>query len=396
MNNKEFDIIIYGATGFTGKLVAQYVFQQYGAGVELKWAIAGRNIEKLASARDEIGCTDSIPLISADSSDQESLRAMVDRTKLLLTTVGPYQLYGDALLAACATSGTDYVDLCGEPAWMREMIELHEKTAQKSGARIVFSCGFDSVPFDLGVYFLQNTALIELNMPASRVKGRVRRIKGGHSGGTIASLGETQCAATRNPVVHELLCNPFSLTPGFTGPSQPTGSVPQYEEDLDSWSTPFIMADINTRNIHRSNALMNHRYGTDFVYDEMVLTGPGRKGEAMAQAMAEDNLLSNKNAPKPGEGPSEAERNAGFYDILFVGESADGRKISVSVLGDKDPGYGSTSKIIVESAVCLVQDALNVAGGIWTPAAAMGDLLMTRLTANAGLTFQQEHNDIKT
>jgi len=387
----EFDIIVYGASGFTGRLVAEYLARQYGVGGAVRWAMAGRSLDKLAAVRDEIGAPADTPLVTADADDAESLKAMVGRTKAVLTTVGPYQLYGNALVAACAEAGTDYLDLCGEPAWMRQMIDAHEATAKKTGARIVFSCGFDSIPFELGVWFLQQEAKATLGGPVPRVKGRVRGMKGGFSGGTAASLKATMAAAARDPALVALLKNPFALVPGFEGPAQPSGNKPMLDEDLGVWAAPFVMAAINTRNVHRSNALLGQAYGADFVYDEMMLTGPGEQGEQIAQMIAASGGgLGGEGGPKPGEGPSKEERETGFYDVLFLGIAADGRQVRASVKGDKDPGYGSTSKMIAESAICLVTEATEVPGGIWTPGAAMQGKLVARLQANAGLTFRVE------
>lgn len=386
----EFDIVVYGATGYTGRLVAEYLAQEYAGDTALRWAMAGRNIEKLAAVREQIGAPADTPLVVADASDPASLYAMAERSRVVLTTVGPYQLYGSELVAACAETGTDYVDLCGEPAWMRQMIDAHGDAAKASGARIVFSCGFDSIPFDLGVYFLQQAAKQQFGSPVSRVKGRVRKMKGTFSGGTAASLQATMAAAKANPEIYQLLSNHFALAPGFTGPEQPPASKPEYDEGLNSWAAPFIMAAINTRNVHRSNALLGHAYGENFVYDEMLLTGPGDQGKAMAEAVAADRSLSSDKAPKPGEGPTAEERENGYYDILFIGESDDGKTIKASVSGKRDPGYGSTSRMIAESAICLVRDATDTAGGIWTTAPAMGDRLIKRLTEHAGLTFKLE------
>lgn len=390
--SKPFDLVVHGATGFTGRLVVEYLLQRYPAGTGVRWAMGGRNAEKLAAVRDEVGAPADTPLIVTDTTHPASLQALMDQTRLVLTTVGPYQLYGNELVAACVSSGVDYVDLCGEPAWMRHMIDAHHAAAQASGARIVFSCGFDSIPFDLGVFKLQNDMRQRFGHPASRVRGRVRKMKGTFSGGTAASLRATMAAAATDPAVLDLLRNPFSLTPGFEGPRQPPGHKPMVDEVLGLWVAPFIMAAINTRNVHRSNFLLNHAYGTDFVYDEMLVTGAGEKGEAIAHAVAADKSLGSDDGPKPGEGPSRAERDAGFYDVLFVGTDAQRQQLRVGVTGDRDPGYGSTSKMIAEAAVCLLQDAAGTPGGIWTPAAAMGEPLMARLQANAGLTFTAEAN----
>ena len=389
-SGKEFGIIVYGASGFTGRLVAQYLANQYGDDSDLKWAMAGRNAEKLSAVHDEIGAPASTPLVTADASDPASLDAMVKRAKVIVTTVGPYQLYGNELVAACAKAGTDYVDLCGEPAWMRQVIDAHEETAKNSGARIVLSCGFDSIPFDLGVLFLQDEAKKKFGKPCTEVKGRVRKMKGTFSGGTAASFKATMAAAFKDPKVIELLKSPFALTPGFEGPRQPSGSKPQFDETIDAWVAPFVMAAINTKNVHRSNFLMDSAYGDDFLYSEMMITGSGEAGEKAAAAVAGDNSLMGEDGPKPGEGPSKEEREAGYYDVLFVGLTSDGDQIRVGVTGDKDPGYGSTSKMIAESAICLVRDRTDTQGGVWTTAPAMGAALIDRLTANAGLTFAVE------
>ncbi|MFG0675206.1 saccharopine dehydrogenase family protein [Delftia sp. WSY_7] len=387
---KPFDLVVHGATGFTGRLVVEYLLRRYPAGSGLRWAMGGRNAAKLAAVRDELGAPADTPLVVTDTGNPASLQALMEQARLVLTTVGPYQLYGNELVAACARAGVDYVDLCGEPAWMRQMIDAHEAAARASGARIVFSCGFDSIPFDLGVFMLQREMQARFGQPAQRVRGRVRKMKGTFSGGTAASLKATMAAAAAQPGVLELLRNPFSLTPGFEGPRQPSGSKPMVDEVLGLWVAPFVMAAINTRNVHRSNFLLGHAYGADFVYDEMMVTGAGEKGEALANAVAADKSLGADDGPKPGEGPSREERESGFYDVLFIGTDAAGHSLRVGVKGDRDPGYGSTSKMITEAAVCLLQDAPDTPGGIWTTAPAMGDALIARLKANAGLSFTVE------
>jgi short subunit dehydrogenase-like uncharacterized protein len=387
---KQFDLVVHGATGFTGRLVVEYLLQRYPAGSGLRWAMGGRSLAKLKVVRDEVGAPADTPLVVTDSMNPASLQALMAQTRLVLTTVGPYQLYGNELVAACAQAGVDYVDLCGEPAWMRQMIDAHEAQAQASGARIVFSCGFDSVPFDLGVLMLQTEMTTRFGSPASRVRGRVRKMKGTFSGGTAASLKATMAAAQEDPHVLNLLRNPFALTPGFEGPKQPAGTRPMLDDALGLWVAPFVMAAINTRNIHRSNFLLKLAYGADFVYDEMMITGAGDKGEAIANAVAADKSLGAEGGPKPGEGPSRQEREAGFYDLLFLGENAAGERLRVGVKGDRDPGYGSTSKMITEAALCLLQDAPETPGGIWTPASALGARLTRRLQANAGLSFEVE------
>ncbi len=388
-NERAMGITVYGATGYTGRLVCEYLNNQYGVDGDVKWAMAGRSLEKLKSVRDEMGIPEGVALIVADASDPASVQAMVENTKVVLTTVGPYQLYGSDLVATCAKAGTDYVDLCGEPAWMHEMIAANQDAAKASGARIVFSCGFDSVPFDLGLFNLQQAAQEKFGHSLSRVKGRVRAMKGTFSGGTLASFKATMAAAGKNPELLNVLMNPFALTEKFSGPDQPHGMAPEYDEALGSWSAPFVMATINTKNIHRSNYLLQHQYGSDFVYDEMMLTGPGDQGEAMAKAVAEDKSMAN-DPMQPGEGPTKEERETGHYDVMFVGSNEQGDSMVASVQGDKDPGYGSTSKMIAESAICLLKNPDAASGGLWTPASALGGLLIDRLQANAGLTFKIE------
>jgi short subunit dehydrogenase-like uncharacterized protein len=391
MSSSKFDIVVYGATGFTGQLIAEYLAAHYTGKDDPKWAMAGRSKEKLAAARDAIGAPKDTSLIVADARDPASLKAMVDQTKSVITTVGPYLLYGNELLAACVAAGVDYFDLCGEPIWMRQKIDQHEAAAKKSGARIVFSCGYDSLPFELGVFCAQEEAKKAFGAPAARVKGRVRKMSGTLSGGTAASMRAIVEATMRDLSLVTMLRDPFVLTPGFDGPKQPLGNRPVFDEDLKSWTAPFVMANINTRNVHRSNMLLGFPYGKDFVYDEMVMTGPGEQGEAIAKkVMAANNKFSGAEVPKPGEGPSKEERENGSYDLLFMAIAPDGRQARAAVKGDRDPGYGSTSKMISECAICLLRDTPDVPAGIWTPGAAMGDRLIKRLVDHAGLTFTVE------
>lgn len=387
---REFGITVYGATGYTGRLICEYLNTRYGVDGEVKWAMAGRSRAKLETVRDEMGIPTSVPLVIADANDISSIKAMVANTKVVLTTVGPYQLYGSELVAQCAAAGTDYVDLCGEPGWMHQMIAQYQNAAIESGARILFSCGFDSIPFDLGVLFLQEAAMKRFGAPVTRVKGRVRVMKGGFSGGTLASLKATMASAAKQPDLIKVLQDPFALTEGVSGPQQPLANIPQYDEELGSWSAPFMMATINTKNVHRSNFLLNHAFGHDFVYDEMLFTGPGEKGEAAAKAVAADRSMASSDL-KPGDGPSKEERENGSYDVLFAGYNKQGDILKASVKGDRDPGYGSTSKMIAESAVCLLLNPEAASGGIWTPGAALQELLIDRLEQNAGLSFTLEN-----
>ena len=389
MSDKSFDVVIYGATGFTGKLVVEYMQEKYGKDEGISWAIAGRSEEKLNSVREELKVGSNVPQLLVDSNDTDSIASMVQQTKCVLTTVGPYQLYGANILQQCVIHGVDYVDLCGEPGWMHEMINEYSDQAKETGARIVFSCGFDSIPFDLGVYFLQKEVIAQHGQPASNVRGRVRDMNGEFSGGTAASLGATMASLKEKPELFEVLVNPFALSNGFTGPEQAQDSKPIYDDKLETWVAPFFMAPINTKNVHRSNALMDHLYGEDFCYNEMWIQGPGEEGKAAAEFVGSMNPLAD--APAPGEGPSKESRENGNYDVLFCADLSDGSSLHASVSGDMDPGYGSTSKMIAESALCLVNDCVELGGGIYTPAPAMGEKLITRLQANAGLTFKIEN-----
>ena len=310
-------------------------------------------------------------------------------------------MHGEGLLAA-----SDYVDLCGEPAWMARMIQRHQATAQASGARIVFSCGFDSVPFDLGVLCLQTEAHRRWGAPLPEVHGLVRVMKGGVSGGTAASLLATLEAMSQDPSLAAVMADPFALTPGSRGPAQPDSPSAQFDPLAQAWTAPFVMAAINTKNVHRSNALRGHAYGRDFVYLERVLSGSGAAGKSKAQRAAitarvqntllgfapTRALLRRWALPKPGQGPGPQARHSGRYEVVFMGRAADGSVLRAVVRGDRDPGYGSTSKMVSESALCLLRDiGVEVTGGgIWTPAAAMGQALIQRLQAHAGLSFDIE------
>ncbi len=402
--DKPFDIIIFGATGFTGRLVAEYLNNTYGVGGTVRWAMAGRSATKLAEIRDALGIDPTLPLLVADAADTDALAKLVKQTRVVLTTVGPYQKYGEPLIRACAAAGTDYVDLCGEPGWMAQMIPQLQDTAQASGARIVFSCGFDSIPFDLGVVYAQHEAQQRLGAPLVRVHGRVKVMKGTFSGGTIASMLATMEAIGRDRSLVKTLGDPFALTPGFRGPRQPNDNIAAFDELANSWTAPFVMAPINTKNAHRTHTLLGLPWGKDFIYSERMLTGDGASGEKRAKKMARSSkmqtillafaptraLLRRFALPKPGEGPNKEQREKGRYEVLFFGETADGRKLTADVTGDRDPGYGSTCKMITEAALCLVQDVDRKAtpGGVWTPGAAMGMTLVKRLQEKAGLTFK--------
>lgn len=403
MKKPTLDLIVFGATGFTGRLVAEYLNATYGVGGDVTWAMAGRSLDKLTRVRTELGISEALPLLVADASDTAALKKLVAQARVVITTVGPYQLHGNELVAACAKAGTDYVDLCGEPAWMAQQIPLLQKPAAASGARIVFSCGFDSIPFDLGVVFLQHESMQRLGEPLVRVHGRVKTMKGTFSGGTAASLLATMEAVGRDRSLIKTLGNPYALVPGFKGLRQPNDGVAEYDELAKSWTAPFVMAPINTKNVHRTHALRGHPWGKDFIYSERMLTGKGNKGEQRARKTARNTKIQNVllaigptralirrfALPKPGEGPNQHQRETGHYELLFVGQTASGQVLSATVKGDRDPGYGSTCKLITESALCLANevDHQMAPGGVWTPGAAMGLTLASRLQERAGLSF---------
>ena len=406
MTTKTYDIVIWGATGFTGRLVMAYMAQTYGVDGEIKWAVAGRNAAKLSEVKREILGADAgkLPEVVADSDDQASLRKLVLDTKVVCTTVGPYALYGSTLVALCAELGTHYCDLTGEVQWMRQMIEAHQGVAETSGARIVHTCGFDSIPSDLGTYFVQREMHKAHGVYAPRVKYRVVGSKGGVSGGTVASMMNMMEEANANPEILDIIADPYALNPlnmprGEDGADQTTA---EYDKDFRQWTGPFVMAGINTRVVRRSHALLGYPWGNHFRYDEAILTGDGPSGFAKAVMIAGGTGLMNKVAgigsvrkllamvvPTPGEGPSAADMENGFFEIeLRASNPEDPKKdLTAVVTGDRDPGYGSTCKMIAESAVCLALDDLDSEGGFLTPASAMGDLLISRLAEKGGMGF---------
>lgn len=390
MNARSYDVIIFGATGYTGRLVAEYFFATHGVDGPVKWALAGRNLGKLQAIRDSWANAGTLPLIMADADQPATLRDMASATRVMISTAGPFSLYGSDLVAACAELGTDYVDLCGEIPWIAQMIKRHQATAQASGARLVFSCGFDSVPFDLGVWFVQQLAHRQFGQYAPRVRARMRKMYGVLSGGTFASVGAVEAAAATDPALAALLNDPFAYTPGFTGTAQPDGQTPYLDEVAGSWVGPFIMSTINTKAVHRTHYLQGHPWGEDFQYDEMLMLGAAPSSDD-APGLAGFSYNEGGH-PQAGQGPSQAEIDAGFYDVVFYAELGGGRVVKASVSCDEDPGYLSTSKMLSESALALAFDVSReqTSGGCWTPAAALGDALIARLGANAGVRFSPE------
>ncbi len=402
---KEFDVVVFGASGFTGRLVAEYLLERYGADGPLSWAIAGRNATKLEVVRGELGPdAGSLPILAADSNDVESLRRLAGRTRVVATTVGPYALYGSNLVAVCAELGTHYCDLTGEVHWMRRMIDGHHETARRSGARIVHTCGFDCIPSDLGVHWLQREMRAAHGVYCAAVKFRVESTRGAFSGGTAASMLNMLAEAERDATVETILRDPYALNPegaprGLDGPEK---TYPEYDPDFRAWIAPFVMAEINTKVVRRSHALLGTPYGAGFRYDEAVLLPYGQLGFPLAVAMASGTATFNAAMrlgalrrwlsallPEPGEGPTRAAREAGHFQIQLLGKHPDrsSADIRLRIRADRDPGYGATARMLGESAVCLARDLLGSAGGVLTPATAMGDALIDRLDEPDGIQF---------
>jgi len=403
LSPRELDLVVFGATGFTGRLVAE-VMARHGGGDGLRWALAGRSQARLAALRDELGLPARHPLIEADAADATALQRLAERTRAVITTVGPYQQGGEPLLQACIAAGAHYLDLCGEPAWMAAMIRRHDAEARASGARIVFSCGFDSVPFDLGVLALQQLAQQRTGQPLAEVQSRVLVMKGGFSGGTAASLLATLEAMGRDPQAVRDMADPFALTPGFSGPPQPAPAAATFDDFTGQWSAPFVMAPINTKNVHRTHALLGHPWGPGFVYGERMACGPGVDGELRARGLVRQDRLQNWvlglapgralvrrfALPQPGEGPGPAEREAGRYEILVSGADAKGRRHALRVRGRRDPGYGATSRVIVACARTLLRLGDAAPAGLLTPGAAFGLAALPELASLAELHVEPD------
>jgi short subunit dehydrogenase-like uncharacterized protein len=405
MQERDFDLLVWGATGFTGRLVAEHLVREAG-GRKLRWAVGGRNPDKLSAMLKDIGAP-GIPIVLGDSHDPRSLADLARSTRAVCSTVGPYALYGSELVSACADAGTHYCDLSGEVAWMRRMIDQHEARAKETGARIVHSCGFDSIPSDLGCLFLQQQALERYGRHCGSVKLFVRKMKGSFSGGTVASMLAALDEAKRSAEDRRVMANPYGLNPaGDTqGPDGRDLARPMRDPDADAWTAPFVMAAINTRIVRRSHALLGWPWGHRFRYTESVVTGRGALGFARSLALTATlagfmtaasvgparALMQQLFLPQPGEGPGEAAREAGGFEMLLIGRhpSAPQRRLQARVIGQRDPGYGATARMLAESAMCLALegDSLPVGGGSWTPATAFGDLLYARLAAHADVRF---------
>ncbi len=406
--NSQFDIIVFGATSFVGQILVQYLSEQFNQpGKEaLKWAIAGRSQAKLDEVKSKTKQPELMTLI-ADAQDETAIKAMCDQAKVIISTVGPYALYGETLVKVCAETGTDYCDLTGEVQWIDRMLKKYEATAKTSGARIVHCSGFDSIPSDMGVYFTQREAKKNLGEYCNNISMRVKAAKGGASGGTIASILNITKEVIKDPALRKDLVNPYLVCPKGHGykARQFDTKTPTFDKNFNGWTAPFIMAGINTRIVFRSNALAGSPYGKDFKYDEAMLVGKGLKGRLTATGLVAGLgaffigaalkptrwVLENYVLPKPGEGPTPKEQVEGYYDIRFVGKTASGKEIRSKVIGQGDPGYGSTSQMLGQVGACLALDTellANKEGGFWTTSTLLGDRLIERLEKDAQLKFE--------
>ena len=397
-NKRDFDLIIWGATGFTGNLVCDYINKNYNER-ELRWAIAGRNEKKILKLQQKLKIDDSRTII-ADSSDKDSLVKMVKKSKVVCTTVGPYAKYGTNLVEACIEGETNYCDITGETQWIRRIIDRFHTKAKEKNIKIINSCGFDSIPSDMGVFYSQKIMLEKTGKYASTINMRVAGAKGGISGGTYNSLSNVLEEALVDKEVRKTLTNPYGLNPidKQFGPDKSDLREVIFDAVSNSWIAPFVMAGINTKIVRRSHALMDFMYGKNFAYDEATLTGKGIAGQIRGYMSLIPIFLATRKKgsiikkivdfilPKSGEGPSEKTRINGYYNLRFY-LTLDKMTYVSKVLGDMDPGYGSTSKMLAESAICLALDEIPDTYGILTPSVALGDSLLKRLEENAGLTF---------
>jgi short subunit dehydrogenase-like uncharacterized protein len=411
-----YDLVVYGASSFVGQIICTYLLQRIGVGRDVSWAIAGRSQDKLKALRDSLALADAsasgLEMIAADAAQPETLAALCARTKVVISTVGPYALYGEPMVQAAVAAGIDYCDLTGEPQWIRAMLLRYEAAAKASGARIVHACGFDSVPSDMGVWFLQQAAAKKFAAPLQHVRMRVKRIKGGASGGTVASMLNAIDSAVKNKAERRDFANPYSLCIDASGkssggPRQFNQKSALFDQRFNAWSAPFIMAAINTRIVFRSQFLRADQSQKDFRYDEAMLTGTGLSGRMRAVSIAGGLaafmaaaivpptrwLMQKLLLPAPGDGPSAEAQNSGFFDLRFLGQSAEGKTVRAKVTGDRDPGYGSTAKMISEVALVLLSTQARKQGGFPTPSVAFGQRLLDALEAHAGLQFTLEESD---
>ncbi len=393
--NREYDVIVWGATGFTGRLVAEY-YSTLTESPPLRWAMGGRNRAKLEEVRASLGPRGAeVPLLLANADDPASLRALAGRTSVVLTTVGPFSLHGGPVVAACVDAGTHYCDITGEVAWMRQMISAHHEAAKERGLRIVHTCGYDSIPSDLGVMYLQRFAVERIGSPCVTVRFYAGETKGGMSGGTAASGVNMLREARSNPELRRVMADPYSLDPEPrpTGPDGPDATSVRFDDVLGQWIAPFIMARTNTRVVRRTHALLGRPWGADFRYSEEMSCGDGPLGLARAAAVTAGlgafaqlgrspallDLVAKRVLPASGEGPSRDLIEHGYFVVRLIGDHPSGKRVKVTLRGERDPGYGGTARMLGQSAICLARDPLDTPGGVITPVTAMGQKLLERL-----------------
>ncbi|MDV3128245.1 trans-acting enoyl reductase family protein [Mycobacterium sp. 21AC1] len=411
MTQREFDLVLYGATGFAGKLTAEYLAT---AGGTARIALAGRSEDKLRAVRATLGAAaQAWPLITADATAPSTLDAMAARTQVVVTTVGPYTRYGMPLVAACAAAGTDYADLTGETMFIRNSIDLHHKQALDTGARIVHSCGFDSVPSDLTVYALYRRTAADGAGELGDTNLVVRTFAGGVSGGTVASMLEVLRTSSSDPESRQLMNDPYTLSPD-RGAEPELGGQPDVRwrrggeiapELAGYWTGAFAMAAPNTRIVRRSNALLDYRYGRRFSYAEQMSLGRSLGAPLAAALVTGSNAatlslggryfnrlpagLVERVVPKPGTGPSEKTREHGHYRVETYTTTTSGARYVATMAQQGDPGYKATAVLLGQCGLALAtdRDQLSDLRGVLTPAAAMGDALLTRLPG-AGVTLE--------
>ncbi|WP_018155587.1 saccharopine dehydrogenase family protein [Demetria terragena] len=398
----ELDLVLFGVTGFVGRLTAEHLVKHAPDGVRI--GLAGRSAAKVEQARARLGVRAAEwPVITADASDPASLRAMCEQTQVVISTVGPYATYGLPLVTACADTGTDYVDLTGEVLFVRRSIDQAQQRAEQTGARIVHSCGYDSIPSDLAVLMAAEQAEADGAGPLTETT-TYATLKGGFSGGTVASARHQVEEITRDPSLRRVVLDKFALSPDRN--AEPQGewkdsAAVRYSDETRSWVAPFIMATYNTRVVRRSNALAGHRYGRQFRYREVMRTGDGAVGSATAYAIAAGlgagvaamslpflSSLVDKVVPAPGEGPSGRKRDRGFFRMDCYTTAADDSRYRSTIAAQGDPGYAATSIMLGESALALALERdrcplpAGMTGGVLTPATALGGVLIERLRAH--------------
>lgn len=398
--NKDFDIILWGATSFVGKIIVKYLLQRLGINNKIRWSIAGRSQSKLQALKESLGdSANELTILYANANDEDSLLKLVSSTHVVISTVGPYLLYGEKIVAACVKNGTDYCDLTGEAAFVAIMQQRYRAEAEQTGARMIHCAGFDSIPSDLGVYLLNQYAQEKKQTYLKSATLTVTNMRGGFSGGTLAS-GIAQLdyyARNRNEAKRQDY--PYLLCPSDKQLERKSAAQQAvlFDKNYQEYSIPFFMQAINIKVVHATNALLDYPYSKEFSYEERIIVQSrlGAYKQVFISAIFKfamkfsllRNYISKKMPIQPGHGPSELLQKSGFFKMHIIGQTHDSSKLSLYVHGDRDPGYGSTAKMISEMAICLYENN-KLPGGFWTPASAFGNELATRLSQYAGVKFE--------